>query len=75
MEQHITRPSDRALECFVHGVAHLIDEQGYLEGLVTADRLLSYLESAPTDLKRALVRRPAPPPSGLVAPGRRGRRT
>lgn len=41
-----TVPSDQALECFVHGVAHLIDEQGYPKGLATATRLLKHLEAA-----------------------------
>lgn len=36
-------PSDRTLGCFVHGVAHLIKEQGYTEGLATATRLLAHL--------------------------------
>lgn len=70
MEQRMTRLSDRALECFVHGVAHLIDEQGYLEGLATASRLLSYLEREPGDLPGPLARREVPTFSNLAAQGR-----
>jgi hypothetical protein len=36
--------SQKALDCFVHGVAHLIDEQGKDSGLETARMALALIE-------------------------------
>lgn len=46
MNHRTDRLSDEALECFVHGVAHLIDEHGYATGLRTAGEFLAHLREA-----------------------------
>lgn len=44
MDNQKRHPSDKAVGCFVHGVAHLIDELGPEAGIVWAANLISHLE-------------------------------
>lgn len=43
MREHTRAPSGQALDCFIHGVSHLIDEFGFAEGVKKGANLLSLI--------------------------------
>lgn len=43
MSEQARAPSAQALDCFIHGVSHLIDEFGFTEGTKKTVSLLSLI--------------------------------
>lgn len=43
MSEQARAPSAQALDCFIHGLSHLIDEFGFTEGVEKGANLLSLI--------------------------------
>lgn len=43
MREQARAPSEQALDCFIHGLSHLIDEFGFAEGVEKGANLLSLI--------------------------------